>query len=393
MWLIVLAACDEGASLRWAPGGDGIVSDPTTGGSTGEVDTSSNGTSSSETSSSETSSSETSSTTGTSTGGTSTTASCPPGLVCVDSFPFVADDTTTGAPSQVDAYGCAPDTDESGPEVVYQVTLAEDGYLVASLSDLGAGVDVDVHVLDALDPDACLDRGHWDAGALLPAGTYYVAVDSWVDANGDAQSGEYTLTLGLNRYDDHLADGLDDEVWSAALYGFDAAWQQGDTDRLEYGVIDFSLPSTEPRMFWVDLRTGEMLFAELTSHGIGSQDPSDLAMADTFSNVSGSNASSLGMLRTAETYYGSHGYSMRLDGLEAGYNDNVRDRVIVVHSADYATQDFVDDYGYLGRSQGCPAIDPAVSDDLIDTVADGALMLAWYPDSDYLADSDYLDGL
>jgi hypothetical protein len=323
-------------------------------------------------------------------GSTAPTSTCPTGLICVDSFPFLEDGTTTGAPSLVDAYGCAPGTDESGPEVVYQVQVDREGLLVASLSGLPDGVDVDVQILSALDPDACLDRDNWNGVAPVAPGTYYVAVDSWVTSGGDVLDGAYTLTLGLDAGDDHEAEGLDAGVWATALDGFAAAWAGEDTDRLEYGVLDFSRPSTEPRMFWVDLRTGDLLYGLLASHGIGSQDPDDLAMASSFSNVSGSNASSLGMLRTAETFDGDHGYSLRLDGLEPGWNDNVRDRAIIVHNADYATQAFVDDYGYLGRSWGCPAVDPAVSESLIDTIKGGALMLDYYPDPDWLASSPYL---
>lgn len=329
--------------------------------------------------------------------GTTGAADCPPGVICVDALPYLGSATTTGLPSALDGYACAPGTDESGPEQVYRVTLAADGFLAAGLSGLPAGVDVDVHLLEvvdplAADPDACIDRGHWDAAALLPAGTYWVVVDSWVDASGGVHDGDYTLSLAETLAGDYAADGLDAGVFDAALFAFDRAWQDGETDRLEYAVLDFSLPSTDPRLFVVDLREGELLFAELASHGIGSQDPTDLRYADRFSNVSGSNMSSLGMIRASETYYGDHGYSMRLDGLEPGTNDNVRDRVIVVHSADYATQDFVDDYGYLGRSQGCPAIDPAISDAVINTLTDGGLLFAFYPDPGWMADSPYLDG-
>jgi hypothetical protein len=315
----------------------------------------------------------------------STTASCPPGLICVDRFPYMDGNSTTGSPSTLDAYSCGPTIDEGGPEVVYQVELAEEGFLAASLSGLGAGVDVDVHLLEAFDSSTCIDRGHWDSGALLPAGTYYVVVDSWVDSSGDAKDGAYTLQMNVTTADAFAGYGLDPAILELGLWAFDEAWFDGETERLVYGILDFSLPLDERRMFIFDLVTGEMLFDVYASHGIGSQDPSDLTKADWFSNVSGSNASSLGMVRAAETYYGSNGYSLRLDGLDSSFNDNVRDRAIVIHPADYATEAFVNTYGYLGRSQGCPAVDPAVSADIIDTLADGALLLAYYPDPAFLS--------
>lgn len=317
---------------------------------------------------------------------------CPEGVICVDALPYVHDGSTSGGESDFDSYACASSTDESGPEQRYRVTLAEDGLIVASLDGLPEGVDVDVHILEESDPERCIDRGHWDAAALLPAGTYWVVVDSWVDDDGIAHDGNYTLTLSQTTSSSFSSDGLDTDALDAALYAFDRAWQLGETDRLQYAVLDFATESIEPRLFVFDLRTSELLFSELATHGIGSQDPSDLTMADWFSDTPGSNASSLGLIRAAETYYGDHGYSMRLDGLEDGFNGNVRDRAIVVHSADYATQDFVDDYGYLGRSQGCPAVDPLVSDAIIDTMTDGALLFAYYPDPVWIGGSEYLAG-
>lgn len=316
---------------------------------------------------------------------------CPEGVICVDALPFVDTNTTTGGASSLDAYSCAPDTDESGPEIVYRVTLAEDGLLAASLEGLGAGVDVDVHLLEQRDSGACVDRGHWDSAAWLPAGTWWVVVDSWVDGAGDSAEGDYTLALHQTRPGDYVGEGIASDVVETALVAFDQAWSNGDTDRLEYGLIDFSLPSTEPRFFVMDLRRGGLLFAELTSHGSGSQDPNDLRMANEFSNISGSYMSSIGMMRGAETFYGDHGTSMRLDGLEPGFDDNVRSRAIIVHSADYATQSFVDTNGYLGRSQGCPAVDPDIVGPMMDTLSEGCLILSYYPDPTWLSGSQYLD--
>lgn len=326
----------------------------------------------------------TGSTSGASTGG------CPSGHVCIDTFPWSGSGTTTGAVGLLDGYGCAPDTDESGPEVVYQVELSEAGFLAAELYGLPSGVDVDVHILDALDPDACVDRGHWASGALLMPGTYYVVVDSWVDGAGDVKDGAYSLALNVVTRDRFAADGLDPDVLERAMWAFDGAWSEGQTDRMVYGVLDFSLPSSEPRMFIMDLVGDRMIYAVHASHGIGSQDPSDLTMADRFSNVPGSEQSSLGMAVAAETYIGSNGYSLRLDGLDPSFNDNVRSRAIVIHPAEYATPDFVATYGYLGRSQGCPAVDPAISEDLIDTLADGALLWSYYPSADFLANGRYI---
>jgi hypothetical protein len=99
----------------------------------------------------------------------------------------------------------------------------------------------------------------------------------------------------------------------------------------------------------------------------------------------------VGLLRTAEIYHGSHGESMRLDGLEDGFNDNARERAIVMHSASYATDAFRARHGKMGRSQGCPALDPDVSGDIIQTIHGGTLIFGYYPDPQWLARSQYLD--
>jgi hypothetical protein len=95
-------------------------------------------------------------------------------------------------------------------------------------------------------------------------------------------------------------------------------------------------------------------------------------------------------MRAAETYYGAHGYSMRLDGLEPGFNDAVRPRAIVVHGADYATESFVNTYGYLGQSWGCPAVATAVTADLIDAMTGGGLFMSFFDDPAWLGGSSYL---
>ena len=83
---------------------------------------------------------------------------------------------------------------------------------------------------------------------------------------------------------------------------------------------------------------------------------------------------------------------MRIDGLEPGFNDRVRERYIVMHPGDYSTQEFVDDYGYLGRSWGCTVIDPVISTDLIQTLSEGSLMWSYYPQEEWLTESWYLEG-
>ena len=174
-----------------------------------------------------------------------------------------------------------------------------------------------------------------------------------------------------------------DTARAAGLVDADAAGRE------VFSVIDFSLPSTARRLWVFDLVTGEVLENDRVSHGSGSNSDDDPAMAARFSNTPGSLMSSLGLARTAETYEGNNGYSLRLDGLEAS-NDNLRDRAIVVHGAAYAEDEFVDDNGYLGRSSGCPAVAMSRSAFLIDLIKEGTLLLQWFPDDDWRAASPFV---
>ncbi len=314
---------------------------------------------------------------------------CPDGVICLDWLPFEDTFTTRGGGSEWDSYSCAPGTDESGPEVIYQLTLEEAGFLAIDLRHVESGADVDVHLLGSLDPEDCIDRGHWAAGAWVPAGTWYVVADSWVGSDGAVYPGEYTLQLGQLSAADMAAEGLDHTTAALGLQAFDRAWDEDWSDRPHLGVIDFSLRSDHERLWIWDVAGEELLHKLLVTHGEGSSSSSDAGMAETFSNIEGSHQSSLGMAVGAEDYIGSNGLSLRLDGLERGYNDAVRDRAIVVHGADYARQEYVDSYGRLGQSWGCPAVDDRVSDQVVDDLQD-AYLWSWYPDGDWSVNSTYL---
>jgi hypothetical protein len=170
-----------------------------------------------------------------------------------------------------------------------------------------------------------------------------------------------------------------------ALAAFACAQKRGLFEDSTLTLIDYSRPSSTRRLWVIDVASGRMRFHEFVAHGRGSGDD----RARLFSNRQGSLQSSLGLFRTAETYHGEHGYSLRLDGLEPGVNDRARERAIVIHGADYATAPFIKRHGRLGRSWGCPAIDPAVHRDLIDTIRGGTAVFAYYPDSAWLDESPY----
>jgi hypothetical protein len=151
-------------------------------------------------------------------------------------------------------------------------------------------------------------------------------------------------------------------------------------------VIDYSRPSTEPRLWVFDLGRGRLLFEEWVAHGKATGDN----MARHFSNRLGSRRTSLGLFRTAHTYVGSNGYSLRLHGLEPGVNDRAFERAIVMHGAPYVSTDTVAKLGHLGRSWGCPAVRLAIAHRLIDEIRDGQLVFAYYPDRNWIEGSRFL---
>ncbi|WP_016914700.1 murein L,D-transpeptidase catalytic domain family protein [Vreelandella stevensii] len=151
-------------------------------------------------------------------------------------------------------------------------------------------------------------------------------------------------------------------------------------------VIDYSLPSTEPRLWVFDLHQHALLFEELVSHGRGSGD----AVAEVFSNVPESFQSSIGLFRTMNSYYGRNGYSLRLEGLEPEVNDLAFQRAIVIHGAEYVSEEFIAQTGRLGRSHGCPAVREDITYPLIDSLKEEQYVFAYYPDEEWLATSSFL---
>lgn len=184
-----------------------------------------------------------------------------------------------------------------------------------------------------------------------------------------------------------LASDADPRVIRLAVQARDCAAASGDAvDARRLAVIDYSRPSTERRLWVFDLDQPRLLYSEYVAHGRNTGEN----FATRFSNDEGSLQSSLGLFRTAETYDGGNGYSMRMDGLEAGINDRARPRAIVMHGAPYVDPLQALRQGRLGRSLGCPALRPQVAREVIDTLKQGQLLFAYYPDHRWLDRSRYL---
>ncbi len=148
-------------------------------------------------------------------------------------------------------------------------------------------------------------------------------------------------------------------------------------------IIDFGKVSTERRFYVIDLNANQLVYECLVAHGRNSGEN----YARNFSNKINSLQSSPGFYRTAETYQGKHGYSMRLDGLEEGINDQARNRAIVVHAANYVSEAFIAQTGRLGRSWGCPALPQNLNREIIDLIKNGSCLYIHTNEGTYLSQS------
>lgn len=191
---------------------------------------------------------------------------------------------------------------------------------------------------------------------------------------------------GLSHALAHAAPAADPAVIGLAVAATQCAVERGQPPSERLAVIDYSRPSSEPRLWVFDLLSRKLLYQELVAHGRNSGED----RAHSFSNTEGSLESSLGLFRTLEPYTGHNGYSLRMEGLEPGTNDNALQRDIVIHGASYVNYSVARRQGRIGRSWGCPAVPLAVAPKLIDTLKGGQYVFAYYPDRHWLAASPYL---
>lgn len=181
--------------------------------------------------------------------------------------------------------------------------------------------------------------------------------------------------------------GLSYSVFEQAYTGYQNFRVQGlaSAEKQVMTVVDFTKPSNLKRMWIIDLQTNKILHHTLVAHGRNTGS----VKAEKFSNVPNSNMSSMGFYITDKTYYGKHGLSLRLSGMDEAYNSNAMDRAIVLHGADYVSDAFVKQYGRLGRSLGCPAVPRAISGDVIELIKDNTVLYIHSADKKYT--STFLD--
>ena len=239
---------------------------------------------------------------------------------------------------------------------------------------------------------AGLTSGFTSAATLIPAETTsaVVSIDEAGEATVATTNSSATSSneaFDASAWSDEAVGSIDPRVLELALGASRCATKNGVVDNpSSLTIIDYSKASTEPRMWVLDLRQRALLYEELVSHGQGTGDN----YAKRFSNTPDSHQTSIGLFVTDSTYVGRNGYSLKLDGLEPGFNDRARERAIVMHGAPYVNKEITKSLGRLGRSHGCPAVSDAVARDIIDTVKGGNLVFSYYPDAKWLETSKFL---
>ncbi len=153
-------------------------------------------------------------------------------------------------------------------------------------------------------------------------------------------------------------------------------------------IVDFSQPSDKKRLFVLDMKNYRVLYNTLVAHGRNS----GKLWAQSFSNRPSSFKSSIGFYRTGHPYDGNNGYSLKLEGLEKGFNNNAGRRAIVLHGARYVCDSYITEQGYIGRSEGCPAVPVQFAKDIINTIKDGSCLFIYHPDKLYRQRSALVKG-
>jgi len=190
-------------------------------------------------------------------------------------------------------------------------------------------------------------------------------------------------SLGLENY------GLSKKAWQYAVKGYKKLLAKGKIENTDVITIcDFSLSSRQKRLFIIDLKNGELLLNTYVAHGRRS----GMEYARSFSNKTNSHQSSLGFYITRNQYYGENGLSLRLDGIEKGFNDKALRRNIVVHGSGYANNDFLNANSFLGRSYGCPAVPEGEIETIVNTIKEGSCFFIYYPAKKYISSSKILNG-
>lgn len=225
--------------------------------------------------------------------------------------------------------------------------------------------------------------------SLLPSAMMATAAPrSTANTSAASAATNNSMSFAAADFESRSRGSIEDNVLDLALGAATCAVRSGKVNNPRtLTVIDYSRPSSEKRMWVYDLKTRSLLYEELVAHGQGSGGN----VPNAFSNEPETHRTSLGLFATDTTYVGKNGYSLRLDGLDAGLNDRARERAIVIHGAPYVSEGFVQANGRLGRSWGCPAIRSDIAREMIDRIKESGLVFAYYPNQG-LQKSKFLSG-
>ena len=216
--------------------------------------------------------------------------------------------------------------------------------------------------------------------------TAFLFFTSTVGSAEKSNNKKYTLSLYHSLNLEEV--GLKEDVFALALKGFSKLREKSlvNEDSI-LTIIDYTKSSKEKRLYVIDLKNQELDFNSVVSHGRNS----GYEFAKSFSNKFSSNKSSIGFYITGDTYRGSNGYSLKLNGIEKGFNDKALQRAIVMHGAPYANESIINQKGYLGRSLGCPAVPQNIHKQIIDKIKNGNALFIYYPQETYLNKSRWLN--
>jgi hypothetical protein len=182
--------------------------------------------------------------------------------------------------------------------------------------------------------------------------------------------------------------GLERDVFFSAYKGYQYLENRGMLSKSNLLTIcDYSQSANNKRLYVIDLLNSRLLFNTYVSHGKNSGNE----FATSFSNYDNSNKSSLGFMVTADTYHGKAGYCMRFNGMEAGINDRVRSRGIVLHGSHFVNEEVMSERGTIGHSLGCPAVPLGIHARIIDAIKGGSCFFINSPDQWYAHNSRILN--
>lgn len=203
-------------------------------------------------------------------------------------------------------------------------------------------------------------------------------------ASKESKLDAVTIYDSLNLF----ALGLSEQAFDYALKGYDYLKEKGKIiNENVISIVDFTKPSSQKRLYVIDLRDCKILFNTYVAHGQGS----GKQYAENFSNKPESYQSSLGFYVTSDTYSGKNGFSMHLNGIEKGINDKAEDRAIVMHGAPYVNESLIRSQGYIGRSWGCPAVPESLNKPIIEKIKNGSCLFIYGNNKNYLNKSKILN--